>query len=193
MRLLHRAVAVPRRDWRSRENLLRLGAFLAAAAIVTAAALAHSYLSFSHLGYTGIAVSALLASGGLVIPVPALAAACAASVFLVPLLVATIAGTAETVGELSGYFLGYSGRGLLTQRGLYRRLEGWMRRRGWLVLFLLSVVPNPVFDAAGVAAGVLRYPLWGFLGVVLAGKLIKFTAIVYACAYGIRWVTRIFV
>ena len=193
VRLFGKAVAIPGGDWRSRENLLYLCAFLLAVGIVTAAVLLHTHLSFSHLGYTGIAISALLASGSLVVPIPALAAVCTASVFLVPLLVAAIAGTAETVGELTGYFLGYSGRGFFTGGRLYRKLEGWMRQRGWLVLFLLAVIPNPAFDIGGVAAGALRYPLWAFLGVVLVGKLIKFVIIVHACIYGIQWVTRLLV
>jgi membrane protein YqaA with SNARE-associated domain len=192
MKLLRQAMAIPVGDWCSRESFLYLSAFLAAVAVIVAAALLHSHLSFSHLGYTGIAISALLASGGLVIPVPALAAACAASVFLVPILVAVIAGTSETVGELTGYFLGFSGRGFLTRGALYQKLEGWMRQRGWLVLFLLAVIPNPIFDVAGIAAGALRFPVWAFMGVVLAGKLIKFVAIVYACVYSIHWVTQLF-
>ena len=193
MKLLDKAAAIPTADCQSRENQLRLSAFLAAVAVIATAALLHNHLSFSHLGYTGIAVSSLLSGGGLVLPVPALAVACTASVFLVPVLVAVIAGTAETIGELSGYFLGYSGHGIITRWKLYHQLEGWTRQRGWLVLFLLAAIPNPVFDVAGVAAGALRYPIWGFLAVVLVGKLIKFVAVVYACIYGIQWIMRVFV
>ena len=135
-------------------------------------------------------MSALLASGGMVLPVPALAAACAASVFLTPVLVGIVAGVAETIGELTGYFLGYSGRGIVTRRSFHQRLETWMRRRGWLVLFLLAAIPNPVFDVAGVAAGALRYPLGGFMAVVLAGKLTKFIALAYTCSWGFQGFIR---
>ena len=62
---------------------------------------------------------------------------------------AIIASTAETVGELTGYFLGYTGRGLVSQGRIYARLEDWMRRRGWLLLFAVSAVPNPFFGVAG--------------------------------------------
>ena len=37
-----------------------------------------------------------------------------------------------------------------------RRLVVWMRRRGWLLLFLMAFIPNPFFDLAGVTAGALR-------------------------------------
>ncbi len=49
-------------------------------------------------------MTALLASGSMILPVPALATVCAASAFLVPLYVGLVAGGAETVGELTGFF-----------------------------------------------------------------------------------------
>jgi membrane protein YqaA with SNARE-associated domain len=193
MRFLSKTVAIPQVNWRARENLLRLAVFLVVIGLVLAAFLLRNHLPLSQLGYTSIAISALLSSGSLVLPIPALAAICAASVFLIPFLVAVIAGIAETIGELTGYMLGYSGRNVFRRGRLYTRLERWMQRRGWLVLLMLSAIPNPVFDAAGVAAGALRYPLWGFLSVVLAGKLIKFLILAHACAFGIRWITRLLV
>jgi membrane protein YqaA with SNARE-associated domain len=189
MSLVSRANAFARTDWRSSENRLRIGAFLLAAALVTAAILLHNYVGLSPLGYTGVAVSSLLASGGLVLPVPALAVVCTTSIFLIPWLVALIASAAETAGELVGYFLGYSGRGLVTRRALYCRLERWMHRRGWMLLLGVAAVPNPFFDVLGIVAGASRYPLPVFLGVVMVGKLIKFLALVYACVYSVDWVT----
>ena len=103
-------------------------------------------------------------------PVPALAAVCTSSVFLIPLLAGLIAGSSEAVGELTGYFLGYTGLDIRRWGHLYQRLETWMRRRGWLVLFLVSLIPNPIFDVVGVAAGALRYPLLGFPSVVWVGQ-----------------------
>ena len=193
MRSVTRAVVIARRvRWSSRENLLRLGVFLAVAGAVGAAFLLQDRLTLSQVGYAGIGLAALIASAGLILPVPALAAVCAAGAFLDPLLIGLVAGVAETVGELTGYFLGYSGRGVVSRGRLYRRLEGWMRQRGWLLLFAVSLVPNPVFDLVGVTAGALRYPLGSFLAVVLVGKLIKFVAFAYACSLSISWLTRVF-
>ncbi len=192
MRLFTRSAATFHRiNWRSKQNLLRLTLLLAVLGIIVAASLLHSRITLTHLGYTGVGLSALLASGGIFVPSPALAAACTASLFLVPVFVGLIAGTAETFGELTGYFLGYSGRGIVQRRSLYQKLEKWMQHRGWLLLFVLSVVPNPVFDVAGITAGAMRYPLWSFLGVVAAGKLIKFMAIAYACALSVEWLSKI--
>ena len=62
-----------------------------------------------------------------------------------------------------------------------------MGHHGGLVLFILSVVPNPFFDAAGIAAGALRYPVWRFLGLVWMGKTLKYLGTAYACNYGAGW------
>ena len=179
-------------DWTKPETLVRLGILIVVIAAVVAALLLRNNFGASEVGYCAVALSALVASAGLVIPVPALATACATAIFLDPFWVGIIAGTAESAGELSGYYLGYTGRDVLARNRVYQRLEHWMRRRGWLLLFLVSLVPNPIFDVVGIAAGALRYPVWGFLAVVWVGKLFKFLVFAYACQAGTDWLTGIF-
>ncbi len=193
MRYVIRAAGFPIRvNWRKPENLVRLGILAVVVAAIVTALLLRGNFGATQVGYGAVALSALVASAGLVIPVPALATACATAIFLSPFLVGIIAGTAETAGELSGYYLGYTGRDVLSRGRLYQRLERWMRRRGWLLLFLVSLVPNPIFDIVGIAAGALRYQVWGFLAVVWVGKLLKFLIFAYACAAGSEWLTGLF-
>ena len=193
MRLIGRAATQAGNiNWSRRDTLLRLAICVAVVAVAAAAVLLRQNITLTQAGYAGVALTALVASGGLVIPVPALAAACTAGALLNPWVVALVAGVAEGVGELTGYYLGYSGLHILSRRRLYQRLEGWMRRRGWLVLFLVSLIPNPVFDFVGVAAGALHYPLWRFLAVVWVGKIIKFGGIAYACTYSVGWFLEFF-
>ncbi len=193
MKPLSRALSLPARiQWRSRAVQARLGILAAVLLAMLAAFLLRDHLGVAQVGYGGIALASFIASAGLVIPVPALGAVCAGAVFLNPLFVGLIAGTCETVGELTGYFLGYTGRDAVTRTRLYRRWEPWIQRRGWLPLFVLSLVPNPIFDVVGIAAGALRYSVWGFLAVVWTGKTLKFLTLAYGCAYGIGWITRTF-
>ena len=193
MNKLVRSLSMPTRwDWRNPNTLLRVGILLAVVAASATALLLRDQLTLTQAGYGGVALASLVASAGLIIPVPALGAVCAASVFLNPALLGLVAGTSESVGELTGYFLGYSGRDMVRQSRLYKRLEPLVRRRGWLPLFLVSLVPNPIFDIIGIAAGALRYPLWGFLGVVWVGKTLKFMIFAYACRYSLAWLTEVF-
>ena len=193
MRGIHRAAFLfthPRQL--TTESLLRLGAFLAVVAGVALAVAFRDKVDLDDIGYVGLGLTVLIASGGLVLPVPSLATACAAGIFLEPPYVALVAGSAGAVGELTGYFLGYSGRGVLDQSRLYQRMERWMRRRGWLVLFLVALIPNPIFDFVGIAAGALRYPIWRFLLIVWVGKFLKFLTVAYACANSVDWLTGLF-
>jgi len=65
-----------------------------------------------------------------------------------------------------------------------------MINQGSVALFTLSVIPNPIFDVAGIAAGSLGYPLRKFLLWVLLGKVIKFILIGYACRESIDFLMR---
>ncbi len=190
MRYISRAAGFPARvDWSKPENLVRLAILAVVIAAIVTALLLRDNFGPAQWGYGAVALSALVASAGLLIPVPALATSCITAIHLSPFLVGVIAGTAETAGELSGYYLGYAGRDVVSRSRLYQRLEGWMRRKGWLLLFLVSLVPNPIFDILGIAAGALRYPVGGFLAVVWAGKLLKFLIFAYACSLGADWLT----
>jgi uncharacterized membrane protein YdjX (TVP38/TMEM64 family) len=66
---------------------------------------------------------------------------------------------------------------------LYQRLVEWLRRWGMLALFFLSLFPF-VFDLAGIAAGVLRYPLWKFLIACWLGRTVLYIAMAFAGAWG---------
>ncbi|MBI4234488.1 MAG: VTT domain-containing protein [Chloroflexi bacterium] len=143
--------------------------------------------------YSGIFLLSFFASASIVIPIPGIAGVCAGSALLglTPLLLALLAATGEALGEATGYLVGYGGSGIVEGRPLYGRLKGWVRRRGGLVLFLFSVIPNPLFDIVGIAAGSLRYPLYLFFLITWAGKFLKDVGIAYACFFGLEGALRL--
>lgn len=143
-------------------------------------------------GYLGIFILSFMGSATILLPVPGVAAVLAGGWLLNPLFVALLAGIGEALGEVTGYMLGYSGREVLEGRALYRPLKEWMARRGYITLFAFSVVPNPVFDVVGVMAGALRFPLWKFLLICLAGKTIKSLGIAFAGDWGLDWAISYF-
>ena len=60
-----------------------------------------------------------------------------------------------------------------------------MERRGLLLIFLVSVIPNPFFDVVGIAAGGVRFPLRRFMLTVWVGKTLKSMMVAYSCFYGV--------
>ena len=62
-----------------------------------------------------------------------------------------------------------------------------MLKKGAIVLFTLAVVPNPLFDVAGIAAGGIGYPIKRFLVVVGLGKIIRGVYIAFICHHGLHF------
>lgn len=141
------------------------------------------------LGYPGVFLLSLLASGGLVLPIPSMAAVCgAAGLNLNLIAVGFLSGLGETIGEISGYAIGYGGRSVIENRDSYKKIRRWVIKRGSLVLLVVSAIPNPFFDVVGIAAGGLRYPIGKFLAIVWVGKTTKGLAMAYTCYWVVQWV-----
>jgi len=92
-------------------------------------------------------------------------------------------GAGAAIGEITGYIAGYSGRAVVARRKTYVRLEEWVKRWGTIAIFILSLVPL-VFDLVGIAAGVLRFPLWKFILFCWLGRTILYIFIALSGAWG---------
>ncbi len=137
-------------------------------------------------GYLGVFVLTLLASASIFLPSPALAAALLAGQTLNPWLVGLCAGVGAGIGEIASYVAGYGGSDMAARSRFYPRVERWVQRWGMLTIFMLSVIPSPVFfDLAGIAAGTMRMSFRGFLLACMSGKVIRFI--------GLAWVGRLMV
>ena len=137
------------------------------------------------------AISAI-SNATLILPVPGLALTALAATVANPLVVGVVAGAGQTLGELTGYLAGYSGQSLVDQNPRYARLVGWMRRFGAITIFALAIIPNPLFDVAGIIAGALRMPLLLYVVAAGAGKVLKNVAVAYGAATGIEWLMQVF-
>lgn len=136
--------------------------------------------AFGRYGYPGIFVLSLLSSATIVLPAPSLAVVSVMGAVLNPVGVGVAAGAGEALGELTGYAAGYSGRTVVANQVRYERMVAWTHRYGLWVVLVLSIVPNPLFDLAGIAAGALRVPLTRFLLVCWLGKTVKTTVFAFA-------------
>jgi membrane protein YqaA with SNARE-associated domain len=173
--------APPSSFWKGKPfRLLVLGAVLGLSLGIYL--LRDRFAAWGALGYPGVFLVSLLGNATIILPAPSLALVFAMGSALPPLLVGLSAGIGEALGELTGYAAGFGGRAAIENQRAYDRLAAWMQRRGSVTVFVLSVIPNPFFDLAGIAAGTLRYPVWRFLLFCWLGKTIKTTAIAWAGA-----------
>jgi membrane protein YqaA with SNARE-associated domain len=148
--------------------------------------------------YFSIFLTNLASTATFFVPVPGLTGAAqllvidqgAAARF--PWLIGVAAGLGMAVGEVTAYYAGYLGAEVMRGRELPgpKRFHGvisrvvstidWlMDRWGMATLFVLSAVPNPVFEIAGLTAGSVRMPFRRFFGAVVAGKILRGILLAY--------------
>jgi membrane protein DedA with SNARE-associated domain len=140
-------------------------------------------------GYIDIFIINVIGSATIILPAPALVIVIAAGglAALNPFWIGTAAGIGSTIGEMTGYTAGYSGQIFVENAKLYRRLHELADRYGVLTIFVLAILPLPLFDLGGMAAGALRMHPYKFLIATLSGKLIKMWIAAYLGAGAFSW------
>jgi uncharacterized membrane protein YdjX (TVP38/TMEM64 family) len=172
----------------NRTRVLRGISFLAVIAIsIWIYSIKDQAAQLAAYGYPGIFIIAMLANATVFLPAPGVAVVFAMGSIFNPLLVALFAGTGAAIGELVGYLAGYSGQGIVENTQMFTRIEPWVRRYGVFAIFILAALPNPFFDIAGVAAGILKIPIGKFFIACWLGQLIKMFAFAYAGSVSISW------
>ena len=110
-------------------------------------------------GYFGAFVISVLLNATIIIPVSNMAIIFSLGAALPsPLFVGLAGGIGAGIGEMTGYIAGRSGRDLLAKSKMYNRVEGWVKRWGWIAVFVLSIFPL-FFDVVGIIAGAMRMPV----------------------------------
>ena len=126
------------------------------------------------------------------LPAPGVAVIYAMGAIFNPLGVALAAGTGGAIGEISGYLAGFSGQAVVERTEIYERVRPWVDRFGGWAILVLSAIPNPFFDIAGIAAGIAKMPLRTFLVFTWVGQLIKMLLFALAGKYSIQWLEKFF-
>ncbi|MEK7061542.1 MAG: VTT domain-containing protein [Patescibacteria group bacterium] len=136
-------------------------------------------INFESYGYLGIFVISVLGNATIVLPVPVILTAFLGGGIFNPLLVGLISSFGATIGELTGYIAGRSGRVVVKDNSKFEKIEKWMAKYGMWTIFVLAVIPNPAFDLAGIVSGATKIPVWKYFLVTWAGKFIKFLTFAY--------------
>ena len=172
-------------------NVLRILALFAVIAVTAYIYSIREHVEeFGALGYPGIFLVALLANATVLLPAPGVAVIYAMGGIFNPLGVGLAAGTGGAIGELSGYLAGFSGQAVIERTDIYDRIKPWVTKYGGWAILVLSAIPNPFFDVAGIAAGIAKMPLRTFLIFTWVGQFIKMTSFALAGHYSITLLTN---
>lgn len=147
-----------------------------------------------HWGYVGAFLISLIASATIILPAPGIAVVIAMSTTLDPLVLAVVAGIGSAVGELSGYLAGASGSALVParRRAQFEQLRRLTDRYGVAGLAFLAALPLPLFDFAGIVAGILRMRVASFLTAVSLGKSVKYLVLILLGVGPVHYLQQLF-
>lgn len=139
---------------------------------------------FQQWGYIGVFVASLIGNATILMPVPIIMTIGAMGSTLNPLIVGLCASLGAAFGESIGYSLGLAGNIIVEKSDMYERAKKHIEQYGVWAIFALAVVPNPLFDLAGIMAGTMGISYRQFFVAVWAGAFLKYT-IASAIGFGL--------
>ena len=171
-----------------KRNFFALIIFLLVMAIVVGLFIfSHRYpekiAAFENWGYLGAFLLSIITTATVILPFPGIVLLFAMGAAFNPIFIGLAAGVGGTIGEMTAYLLGYSGRGVMKNIRFYKQSVLWLKKWGSLTVFVFAATPLP-FDVLGIGAGALRFPVWKFLIACWAGKTIIYVAMAFAGDWG---------
>ena len=132
-------------------------------------------------GIVGIFLINLVSSITLFLPAPAIATVVAGGIVYNPLLVAIAAALGSSIGDFVSYILGRSGKEVLLKKNSfwYNIFKETFNKFGAIFIILFSFIPNPLFDAVGLVAGLFSYSPLKFFLYVLIGRFLRNLLLAY--------------
>jgi membrane protein YqaA with SNARE-associated domain len=135
------------------------------------------------LGLLGILIINFFSSATFFVSGPAFLTVIAGGSIYHPILVGLTAALGTALGDIVSFFFGYSTRHLalvkLEKRLLFRVFEDFFKLHGNWILFLMALIPNPFFDAAGLVAGIFKFDIKRYFIIVFVGRLVRFLLLAY--------------
>ena len=146
-------------------------------------------------GYFGIFLISMLGALSIFIPIPYTVV-----IFTIgglqtfdPLWIAVAAGLGSTIGEFSGYLIGFGGRRVIGEK--YKKkmdfLTKLFKKFGPIVIFAFALTPLPD-DLLFIPLGIMRYSLLQAFIPALLGKFVSNLIIAYSGRFSVDIIKYIF-
>jgi membrane protein YqaA with SNARE-associated domain len=137
-------------------------------------------------GFLGLFIINILSAATIIFPIPVVLITFTFATVANPVLVGIVAGVGNTIGELTGYYVGLGGRHVIKKReyAWLKKAEQLAERRGpFFVILIFAATPLPS-DVVGLLAGIIHYDMKRFLLATLIGKIFMNLMIAFAGFYG---------
>ena len=159
-----------------------------------------------NFGLIGFFVASIIANASIILPIPIdivvfgyfgyLGTLGINSNIVDPLILGIVVGTGAAIGEMSGYFIGMAGvksfeKMKKSELENIHRLKEKISDKGIPIVAFFAFTPLP-FDAIGLAAGLIKYPVKKFFFGCWLGKVPRYIVIAYAGYFSMQMVLQFF-
>jgi membrane protein YqaA with SNARE-associated domain len=144
-------------------------------------------------GYFGIFLISLIGSVSIFFPIPYTVIIFTLGQTYEPVWIAVAAGLGSTIGEFSGYLLGFGGRKVIGEK-YKKKMDVLMKlfdRFGPLVVFIFALTPLPD-DLIFIPLGVMRYSILRTFIPALIGKFLMNLIVAYSGRFSIQIIKQVF-
>ena len=155
------------------------------------------------MGYPGVVIVSFLGNAAILFPIPYIGVAfilggiqdSGGTVFIFdPWLIGIVAGLGATLGEITGYALGYAGNRFIDENqtnGFLQIVEKYPRATP-LILWFLAATPIPD-DVVIIPLGIARYPFWKVFFPQLIGKIMFLSGVAWAGRFSLEWIENLII
>ena len=95
-----------------------------------------------------------------------------------PVIVALVSSLGATLGDMLYFIMGYTGRVIISSKIenkiLFKVVEALFKKYGTFIVFVLALIPNPLFDGIGLIAGIFTYSPYKFFIIVMVGRFLRY-------------------
>ena len=146
-------------------------------------------------GYFGIFLISLLGAMSIFVPIPYTVVIFTLGGLKIfdPLWIAVAAGIGSTIGEFSGYLIGFGGRKVIGEK--YKKKMDFLmklfKRFGPIAIFVFALTPLPD-DLLFIPLGVMRYSVLRAFIPALLGKFVSNLIIAYSGRFSLQIIKNIF-
>lgn len=157
----------------------------------------------TEMGYPGVVIISFLGNAAILFPLPYMGVAfilggvrdLSGTIFVFdPWLIGILGGLGATIGEVTGYALGYAGNRFIEEEqtnGFLQIIEKYPRATP-LVLWFLAATPIPD-DVVIIPLGIARYPFWKVFIPQLIGKIMFLTGVAWAGRLSLEWIENLII
>ena len=133
----------------------------------------NQFQNINSISYPGILLLCFLANSTVLLPSPSLMLVASCSLIMNPFLVALMAALGSSAGEMTGYLFGSVGKDMSDK--VKKWLDKWQKKihHAEFWIFLMALLPLPLFDVAGIYSGGTGMSLWKFYIACFLGKFLK--------------------